>query len=328
MTTSKLPSGKYRTRIYIDGKQVSFTAETKRESMRLANQAMNMRTLQHITIMQCVDSYIESKENMLSPATIREYKNTRKYFEPIAHIKTDKIKRADIQKFVSDLSINHSPKTVKNIYGVLSASLDLICDLRFKIDLPQKQLIDYNIPSEREFQLLIENASPELRKCILLAGIGTLRRGEISALTFADLNGNDLHVHSCMVKDEFNEWVIKQPKTTTSNRHVILPSFVVDLLGNGKQDAHIVSMLPVSITDAFCDLRDSLGLHCRFHDLRHYSISLAHSLGIPDKVMMDKSGICNDSTFKKIYRNTIEADAKTYNDLLNEYFEQKIKADV
>lgn len=95
-----------------------------------------------------------------------------------------------------------------------------------------------------------------------------------------------------------------------------------------EEDAHIVPMLPVSIMDAFCDLRDSLGLHCRFHDLRHYSISLAHSLGIPDKVMMDKSGICNDSTFKKIYRNTIEADAKTYNDLLNEYFEQKIKADV
>lgn len=328
MTTSKLPSGKYRTRIYIDGKQLSFTAETKRESIRLANQAMNMHSFSRITIMQCVDAYIEAKEKMLSPATIREYKNTRKYFEPIAHIKTDKIKRADIQKFVSDLSINHSPKTVKNIYGVLSASLDLICDLRFKIDLPKKQLIDYNIPSEREFQLLIENASPELRKCILLAGIGTLRRGEISALTFADLNGNDLHVHSCMVKNEFNEWVIKQPKTTTSNRHVILPSFVVDLLGEGKPDAHIVSMLPVSITDAFCDLRDSLGLHCRFHDLRHYSISLAHSLGIPDKVMMDKSGICNDSTFKKIYRNTIEADAKTYNDLLNEYFEQKIKADV
>lgn len=42
MTTSKLPSGKYRTRIYIDGKQVSFTAETKRESIRLANQAMNL----------------------------------------------------------------------------------------------------------------------------------------------------------------------------------------------------------------------------------------------------------------------------------------------
>lgn len=328
MTTSKLPSGKYRTRIYIDGKQLSFTAETKRESIRLANQAMNMHSFSRITIMQCVDAYIESKEKMLSPATIREYKNTRKYFEPIARIKTDKIKRADIQKFVSDLSLNHSPKTVKNIYGVLSASLDLICDLRFKIDLPKKQLIDYNIPSEREFQLLIENASPELRKCILLAGIGTLRRGEISALTFADLNGNDLHVHSCMVKNEFNQWVIKQPKTTTSNRHVILPSFVVELLGEGKPDEHIVPMLPVSITDAFCDLRDSLGLHCRFHDLRHYSISLAHSLGIPDKVMMDKSGICNDSTFKKIYRNTIEADAKTYNDLLNEYFEQKIKADV
>lgn len=328
MTTSKLPSGKYRTRIYIDGKQLSFTAETKRESIRLANQAMNMRTFSRMSIIQCVDAYIEAKEKMLSPATIREYKNTRKYFEPIAHIKTDKIKRANIQKFVSDLSMNHSPKTVKNIYGVLSASLDLICDLRFKIDLPQRELIDYNIPSENEFQMLIENASPELRKCILLAGIGTLRRGEISALTFADLNGNDLHVHSCMVKNEFNEWVIKQPKTTTSNRHVILPSFVVDLLGEGKPDAHIVSMLPVSITDAFCDLRDSLGLHCRFHDLRHYSISLAHSLGIPDKVMMDKSGICNDSTFKKIYRNTIEADARTYNDLLNEYFEQKIKADV
>ena len=39
----------------------------------------------------------------------------------------------------------------------------------------------------------------------------------------------------------------------------------------------------------------------------------------------------NDNEYLKLIGeriNTIEADAKTYNDLLNEYFEQKIKADV
>ena len=62
MTTSKLPSGKWRTRVYIDGKQISFTATTRAESVRLATQASNLRNCSRMTINAALRGYYEAKK--------------------------------------------------------------------------------------------------------------------------------------------------------------------------------------------------------------------------------------------------------------------------
>ncbi|MCB7523198.1 tyrosine-type recombinase/integrase [[Clostridium] hylemonae] len=46
--------------------------------------------------------------------------------------------------------------------------------------------------------------------------------------------------------------------------------------------------------------------HFRFHDLRHYSASIQHALGIPDAYIMERGGWETDGTLKSIYRHTLK----------------------
>ena len=88
----KLPSGQWRTLVYshteyVDGKPkrkyASFTADTKAESELMAAQFSHQKNFTGtqsagLTVGQAMDAYIASKSNILSPTTIRTYKDIRK----------------------------------------------------------------------------------------------------------------------------------------------------------------------------------------------------------------------------------------------------------
>ena len=106
-----------------------------------------------------------------------------------------------------------------------------------------------------------------------------------------------------------------------------LPSEVIDILGHGEPDQRVIPVYPSTITSDFINLRNSLGLKCRFHDMRHYYVSLAHSMGIPDRVIQDRGGFSTDKTLKAVYRNSVKEDEEVYNELWNEYMMKKLAID-
>jgi len=327
MTTSKLPSGKWRTRVYIDGKQISFTASTKAESIRLATQATNNRQYVRMSVSAALRGYYEAKKGILSPSTAREYaRSIERDFEDIKFMRTDKLTRATVQKWVSDYSVNHSAKSTRNAYGLLSAALDLMCDLRFKVELPKIPPRSYQIPSESDFKEAIEQCDPEIKKAVLLAGIGTMRRGEIAALTYGDIDGNVIHVHADKIRSDSGYVVKNTPKTSASDRYITYPSFVIEALGTGKKTEPVVNISPEHISRRWRVIRKRCGLDgVRFHDLRHYAASIAHSLGVPDKVIQDRGGWSSDRVMKAVYRNTVKEYDDKFTDMLNEHFEKEIR---
>ena len=88
----KLPSGKWRALVYdytdSNGKRKyqSFTAETKKEAEFLAaDYSLNkkLRSSTHsITLYDGYTRYIESKSNVLSPSTLREYRRNKSMIFP------------------------------------------------------------------------------------------------------------------------------------------------------------------------------------------------------------------------------------------------------
>jgi len=60
--------------------------------------------------------------------------------------------------------------------------------------------------------------------------------------------------------------------------------------------------------------------HFRFHDLRHYSASIMHAIGIPDQYIMQRGGWSSDGVLKSIYRNTMDDYAKKFSSQINDYF--------
>ena len=76
------------------------------------------------------------------------------------------------------------------------------------------------------------------------------------------------------------------------------------------------------ITDRFANLLKKAGLkHFRFHDLRHYSASILHAMGIPDKYIMERGGWSTSSTLKTVYQHTMRGKNKEINNKINSYFE-------
>lgn len=332
----KLPSGNWNVKVYShrneNGKRVyvSFTAPTKAEAMSKAAIFQTNKSDEsqpnNITVKTAVERYVESKSNVLSPSTYKEYKNCQKYYTPLNNIRVSELTSVDLQEFVNNLSKDKSPKTVRNIYGVLISSIKMFSERNYKVTMPAKKLIERNIPTDADISALMNNANPKLRLAIALASVGTLRRGEVCALKYKDVNykSNTIFVHSDLVLG-VNNWVHKEiPKTSSSVRKIELPQEIIDMIGQGEPEEYIISFKPSTITSEFIDLRNKLGLSCRFHDLRHYAASILHAIGVPDVYIMERGGWASDSILKSVYRNALSDKSAEFNNIANNYFSNNI----
>mgnify|MGYP002623835944 FL=1 len=155
---TKLKSGNWRVQIQIDGKRYSCTGETKKEAQDKAKQVFAGIELEKripMTVGMAIDKYIESKEGVLSPSTIRGYKAVRKnYFPDIIDMNISDLTQADVQLEMSKLSTaGKAPKTIKNAHGLLSAALEMFRpDFTLHTHLPENQKAELRIFSEEEMQ--------------------------------------------------------------------------------------------------------------------------------------------------------------------------------
>ncbi|MDD6812444.1 MAG: site-specific integrase [Lachnospiraceae bacterium] len=312
-TAQKLPSGSWRCQVYshteetlqpdgtIKKKRIykSFTSDVPGpKGKRLAEQAAaewaaqkeNTYCVQNITFGEALDRYIESRESVLSPRTIMDYKRIRaKELNTIMDIKIALITQEDIQRAVNLEAQIHSPKTVRNSHGLISAVMRTYRpNFALNTALPKKVRPDIYIPSENEIRTLLDVVSDTpMELPVLLAAFGPMRRGEICALTSDDIKGNVVHVCKNMVLTSDHKWIIKSPKSYAGDRYIDYPEFVSEKW-KGK-NGRIVTLNPNEITDRFNSILKRAGLtHFRFHDLRHYSASIQHALGIPDSYIMQR----------------------------------------
>jgi integrase len=337
-TPKKLASGKWNVVVFshIDEngkrKYVSFTASTKAEASRMAAEFQTNKKYENtpnVFIGEAIEKYIASKTNVLSPSTLVGYERMKKYYKPIWFVRIASLNSLALQNFVNDISAKVSPKTCRNIFALLMSAISLYSDRNYKVKLPQKIAIERNIPCDEEVKMLIENANPRLRLAIILGSQG-LRRGEICGLKYRDLlvDFSAIYIHSDMIKGE-NGWILKEcPKTDSSNRRVILPKqiiqMMVDCKGDKTDNDFIVDLLPDTVTTKFVALRNRLGLKCRFHDLRHYAASILHSIGVPDTYIQERCGWGSDNVLKSVYRNSLADKSRQFTELANDYFDKTI----
>lgn len=333
----KLKSGSWRCLVYdytdADGKRhyESFTAGTKKEAEFLAAEFLNNKDKtdrpkkeKDYTVIKALEEYCEIKNNVLSPATIRGYKGMINiYFDEIKSLKLSELTNAKIQKWINNLSKDKSPKTISNVYGLLSSAISMFCpDAVYHVKLPQKVIYSSYVPSDCDIKALIDYFSASNKDMLIsvyMAAFGTMRRSEICALTAGDVSGNVIHVSKAIVKNSTGEFVEKKtPKTSSSNRYVEMPDFVIDIL---PKSGKLVNINPNQITSQFSRTIKKIGIPSfRFHDLRHYAASIMHAIGIPDVYIMQRGGWSSDSTLKRIYRGSIEDYQRQYTkDILTHY---------
>ena len=336
---NQLPSGNIRIQVYdytdVDGKKhyKSFTAPTRQEAKFLAAQwkaGKASKKPSRITVYEAVSRYIEAKEGVLSPSTIRSYIGMQEYrMRDIGRIYLDEINSTDIQIWISSLSKNGlSAKTVRNHYGLLAAALDMFApDLVIKVTLPEKERPELYCPSDEDVkQLLKVVEGTELEIAVLLAAFGPMRRGEICALEASDVKGNKVSVTKSMVLGPGQIYYIKQPKTYGSYRTIEYPDFVIKKIKG--RTGRIIEKNPNALTHAFEKAVKNAGVpHFRFHDLRHYAASIMHAIGVPDQYILQRGGWSSDNVMKTVYRNAIDIETVRQTKKINEHF-QKITSEI
>lgn len=299
-----------------DGKKImkSFTAETKKESEYLAAEYLMTRKEKQqrgLTLAEAYEKYIDSKMNVLSPNTIREYrKASHRDLQELMPLYVSEITQEQIQLAINAHAATHSPKSVKNAHGLLSAVLRAYRpDFVLRTTLPPRAHYDRHIPSEADVKKLIEvTQGKRIQVPILLAAFGAMRRGEIAALTPADVTSKGVWIKKAIAVNEKGERVVKSPKSYAGYRFVEYPDWIIKRL-----KAWRFGMSIDSITNEFRKAVDAAGIaHVRFHDLRHYHASVAHALGIPDKYIMSRGGWSSLSVLHDVYQHTIEDKQKEF----------------
>ena len=311
MTIDKLPSGSYRIRQSVDKKRYTVIVNykpTKAEAMALVSKKIESRPVSVIVSFEdACKAYIESKSNVLSPTTLKEYKGTVKRLpDSFKSMRISQIRYLDVQKVVNDLSVSLAPKTVANyahfITSVLKAQGVDIGTLK----LPQREKKTPYIPTEEDVKAVLNEVNDtEYEIPITLCCFG-LRRSEVCALTIDDLDGNNLTINKAKVKDEHNEWVIKTTKTTESTRTMILPD---DLAEKIRQKGYIYKGSPSTLLKVLNRVEKKLGIeHFSGHKLRHFFASYLHQNGFTDKQIQEMGGWKTDNIMKTVYQHAMEMD--------------------
>ena len=339
----KLPSGNWRVRVFDginkDGKKryKSFTAQTKKQAEYLAAEYAAKKKQSAVarddrTLSEAYARYIEIKQNTLSPTTVVEYtRSASRDFPELMPLKLSKITQESVQSAVNIMSASHSPKSVRNAHGLLSAVLSMFApDIHLNTRMPQSVKPEIYVPTEAEVEQLVDFIKgTEMMKAVLLAAFGSLRRSEVCALTADDIQGDIVSVNKAMVWSETKEWVLKPPKSKAGFREVTMPDFVIEQLVPKEGQNRIVCLVPTTITNFFNrDLKRAGMPHFRFHDLRHYQASILHAMGIPDKYIMERGGWKTDSTLKNIYQHTMSDKRKEIEaDIIRKFEERHRKYD-
>lgn len=324
MKIEELPSGNYRVRKMLNGKafQVTFdhkpTAKEALDAMSDASDSAPIKGSFHT----CAENYIKSKSNVLSPSTIRGYESIlRNLPESFTLKKLSIITQADIQTVVNEYAAEHSPKSTINAHGFIVGVLSLYRpSMRINTKLPQKAPKTGYIPTKNDIERILEASEGTKYHIAFSLGVMSLRLSEVCALTLDDIDVKNklLTVNKALVKAADGSYVLKVPKTEAGARTLFVPDKLINEI---MESGAVYDGYPNQCLKNLHKYQDELGIpRFRFHDLRHFYASYAHSQGVSDANIMKTGGWHSDTVMKQIYRHELEQKAsqeKVFNDLLS-----------
>ena len=335
----ELPSGNVRIQVYVGkdsaGKRIykSFTAPTRTEAKEAARIWKNTRPeeapKQAQTVSDAIEVFLDTcRATGLSPSTLLGYRRiSKRAYSTLKTVSVDALTLDMIQQYVNAQALRGlSAKSLRNELSLLSCALrNARPDLNFRqIRLPRGTRKEMQIPSNEQIaQLLEASKDTPLYIPILLASMCGLRRSEICALSWkdVDLKKRTIHIHAAEVKDEGGSFTVKGTKTAAGDRIISIPAKVSqELAKNRILSKRVTDLTPDAITRRYERLLDRLAgedhprIPGRFHDLRHYHASVMIAVGAPDKYISADMGHASMEMVRRVYGHVMTDRQLTINE--------------
>jgi len=354
-TAKKLPSGNWRVQVYA-GKDASgknqyrsFTRPTKREAEFDALQWQLhykeiARDSSSMTLAEAMEKYIESKDGILSPTTIRSYDSIRRHaLQELMPVKLNKLTPQMIQQAVNQAAKPYAdqrgrvrqraPKTLRNIHGLLTAVLaEYRPSLKLDTTLPQKERREQTVLEPQQIGTLLRAVEgTDMEIPVLLAVWLCMRSSEIAGLTWdcVDFERGTVTVKKALVYGADNRWVEKGTKTAGSTRTIQAPAYILDRLRAAKEtaaDTYVTHLKGSCLLGRLRTITRRNGLpDIRFHDLRHTAASVMLLLNVPSKYAQARGGWATDYTLKTVYQHLMDSKRSAVDRSIDEYFCQLIE---
>lgn len=305
---------------------------------QVANKSLN--NLSMMKMSAYMDKWFEINKATLANTTKKSYKMfINLHFKPyFGNMRVNQITDMHIKEYMAIKLSTLSSTTVRKHFFTLSRLLhDALKDKSPCIDIkaPKNAEFKPNIPTEDEFNKIcnaFKQISLEDEAIILLAGWCGLRRGEIFALKWDDLNEDDgvIRIDEAVALEEDGyQFELKDPKSHNGIRKIVIPDYLMGLLKELKNNRpnfkrfkkqktlekqhskdnkldiqpFIFRQDPHSFTKKYSRVMKEKHLpKVRFHDLRHYHASLLFKNSIPDLYASERLG--HDIwVLKKIYQH-------------------------
>lgn len=342
----RLPSGNWRVRVWrtVDGKQQSksITAPTRAEAEHLAKEFVEgIDTYTPDTVRTVIEKYINLSE-ILSPTTLAAYDKILQYaFPTIMDKVVGNLSDSDMQQAINieckrkvvRTGKQISPKTVKNEWGLVAASLKTICNKTYNVRLPKTQHKNQDLPEPKEIMDIIKGTEIEL-PC-LLAMWCSLRMSEVRGLMCSSLKGGMISIDSIIVDVDGLQIRKELAKTDASIRRVPVPQYILSIIKETDSykeykrtgiDRPLVDMTRNQIHHSFSRLMKKNGIEMTFHDLRHLYASISlNILQIPEKIVQDEGGWATASVMKKVYSQGFSSAKASAQNKRNEYLDSLVR---
>ena len=331
-TPRKLPSGNWFVQLTVNGQRISVTEPTEKSCIARAI-AIKEDLLDPVdrskkpTLSVAIDRYIESRQNVLSPATIKGYRTIQKNrFQAAMQRPVNAYDENGWQRLVNQEARIVSAKTLQNAWRFIASVIYEETGSRYSTRLPQVVSDPREFLDPEQIPFFLEAVSGTKYELPALLALCSLRRSELLALTWqdVDLTAGVIHVRGAMVPDENNVMVYKKEnKNRTSRRSVpiMIPRLRELLEAMPSPTGPVITMHPSAILNGINRVCKKANLpEVGIHGLRHSFASLAYHLRMPEKVAMQIGGWQDDATMKRIYTHVSQRDLSAYASAMSSFY--------
>lgn len=309
---NKLPSGSWRAQVQINGVRKSITGPDKKSVqdaiMRLKLENDNVA---RGTVADVLRQYIEDREPVLSPSTIRRYRQFQSFFPELNRRALSSLSDAECQRAISKAAGHYSGKTITNAWGFYSSAMKA-AGRTVSVRLPPVVKHEHPFLSPDQIRQFLQLIQGQRLEIAILLGLHGLRRSEIFGLRWqdVDLQKKTIRIAGATVRDSDGYMVYKpQTKNASSNRTIpiLIPRLAELLAAESHRSEHVVTCGHNEIYEAvnkICKANDLplIGVH----GLRHSFASLCYHLGVSEKVAMRLGGWADYGTMRRIYTHLAE----------------------